>query len=271
MTITGNQHLCKMSNRINLDLLTLGYAKVGTDWKGEVLSPVYSRLYYVISGKVEISPGSSEKMVFESGMWYLIPTGCSFEYKCTEDFEHYFFHLRLRDFGETDLLRECKIPLRTKIDSDTSDILSRFIKSKNSIDALLLKEMAFSVLAKLLKENHAEIKTDNYSPCIMSAIRYIKENLSVKLTISEISENIFVSKSTLTKHFKKELNMSVNEYVYNLVMSGAEHMLTSSEVSIHDISEKYGFYDQFYFSKRFKETFRYSPQKYRRQKLSDLQ
>jgi len=264
MSITGNQQLCKLSNRINLNLLTLGHAKVGTDWKGEVSSPVYSRLYYVISGKVTIVPSSSEKIVFESGMWYLIPTGCSFVYECTEEFEHYFFHLRLCDFGETDLLRECKKPMQIKIELNAPDILSQCIKSKNFIDALLLKEIALSVLTKLLKENQTEIKTDNYSPCIMSAIRYIKENLSIKLTISEISENIFVSKSTLTKHFKKELNMSVNEYVYNLIMSGAEHMLTTSEVSIHDISEKYGFYDQFYFSKRFKERFGCSPQMYRK-------
>ena len=48
---------------------------------------------------------------------------------------------------------------------------------------------------------------------------YIKQNLSMQLSITEIAENIFVSKSTLTKHFQKELHMSVNEYICNTDLS----------------------------------------------------
>ena len=88
----------------------------------------------------------------------------------------------------------------------------------------------------------------------------------MQLTISEIAENTFISKSTLTKHFQKELSMSVNEYIYDLVMSGAEYMLATSDVSMQEISEKFGFYDQFYFSRRFKEKFGQSPREYRKGK-----
>jgi AraC-like DNA-binding protein len=50
------------------------------------------------------------------------------------------------------------------------------------------------------------------------------------------------------------------------VLFKAEEMLIKSNLSILEISEMFGFYDQFYFSRRFKERFGISPLKYRNQK-----
>ena len=60
--------------------------------------------------------------------------------------------------------------------------------------------------------------------------------------------------------------MSVNEYIYDVVMSKAEYLLRAGDLSISEISERFGFYDQFYFSKRFREKFKRSPREYRKDK-----
>ncbi len=261
-----NYELCKLVNRVRLNLIAFGHASVSTEWNGTISSPVYSRLYYIADGDSAITPIGGEKINLEVGKWYLIPTGCSFRYECGEEMEHYYFHLKLCDFDGTDLLRKCKKPLSINMEEDRIGFMKECIDNKNVLEGLKLQETAFNVLLELLKKYNVDIKTENYSLCVMKAIRYIKENLSVQLTISEIAENTFISKSTLTKHFQKELSMSVNEYIYDLVMSGAEYMLATSDVSMQEISEKFGFYDQFYFSRRFKEKFGQSPREYRKSK-----
>lgn len=261
-----NYELCKLVNRVKLNLITFGHARVGSEWNGIVSSPVYSRLYYIVDGDSAITPQNSEKMKLEVGKWYLIPTGCSFGYECDGDMEHYYFHLKLCDFDGTDLLRKCKKPLSIDMEEDMVKFMKKCIDNENVLDGLKLHETTLNVLLAILKRHSVDIRTENYSPCVMKAIRYIGENLSVQLTISEIAENIFISKSTLTKHFQKELSMSVNEYIYDLVMSGAEHALSTGDETIQTISDRFGFYDQFYFSRRFKEKFGQSPREYRKRK-----
>ena len=89
----------------------------------------------------------------------------------------------------------------------------------------------------------------------------------MQLTVSQIAEYCFISKSTLTKHFKKELSVSVNEYICNTVLADAEMLLSTTNVSVSEISSRLGFSDQFYFSRKFKEKFGISPREYRKNKL----
>lgn len=256
-------NICKLIERINLNLINFGHAIVNSEWHGRISSPVYSRLYYIADGNSSITPLGGKRIRLEVGKWYLIPAGCSFDYECFDEMEHYYFHLKLTDFDGTDILRRCEIPLSLDLCEKAGKYLNAAFKCDDIITGLGLKQTAFSVVVKILSENKIDIKTESYSGCIMNAIKYIKENLSVHLTISEIAEKIFVSKSTLTKHFKNELTMTVNEYIYDLVMSKAEYMLTSSSESIQAISEKFGFYDQFHFSRHFKEKLGCSPLDYR--------
>ena len=259
-----NYDICKQVNRIKLNLILFGHARVSAEWRGSVYSPVFSRLYYVAGGRSFIVPENGEKVLLEAGKWYLIPTGCSFSYRCDEEMEHYYFHLKLSDYDGTDLLRTCGKPLCIAVDGDFTPVMDKCVASGNIADGLALQNTAFAVLSEMLRTYGISLRADNYSPCVMKALRYINSNLSVKLTIDRIAENIFVSRSTLTKAFRKELAMSVNEYISDVVMSKAEYLLRTSNLSVLEISEKFGFYDQFYFSKRFKEKFKLSPREYRK-------
>lgn len=260
-------NICKLINRLSLNLITFGHAIVDRRWNGRICSPVYSRLYYIIGGDSFITIADNKKRInLEPGKWYLIPTGCSFDYECIGEMEHYYFHLKLTDFDGTDILRKCEKPLFMHSDSARDELCSDSIFKNDLLSGLMLKQKIFSVLLDIISKNNVSIKSEGYSGCVINAIRYIKDNLSVRLTIAEISESIFVSKSTLTKHFKKELFISVNGYIYELVMSKAEYLITSTNETIQSISEKFGFCDQFHFSRRFKEKFGLAPGDYRKKK-----
>ena len=268
MQVSRNASLCNLVNRINLELLTFGHATVDPGWHGIDRSPVFSRLYYISGGSFSICNSNYDKFLLESGKWYLIPSGYSFDYKCNETMEHFYFHIKLYDFDGTDLLRNCKKPLSLEAyKSFDYPFMSKCITSDNLSDGLLLRQTVFDILLSFIEEYGISISAEDYSPCIYKSLVYIKQNLSMQLTISEIAENAFVAKSTLTKHFKKELSMSVNEYICNTIMAEAERLLMTSNISILELSQKFGYIDQLYFSRRFKEKFGKSPREYRKEKL----
>lgn len=265
MYILSNTNICKLANRLNLELLTVGQAQVDPQWFGTVVSPVYSRLYYITDGAFEIKiPGGQTKML-AAGNWYLIPAGYSFDYKCADIMEHFYFHLKLCDFDGTDLLRNCKEILCINPEGGfDSSIFTQCISSNDLSAGLRMRQSVTDVLLTFIDKHNIQINAEDYSSCIYKALVYIKQNLSMQLSITEIAQNIFVSKSTLTKHFQKELNMSVNEYISNIIMADAERLLMTSNISIHDLSLKFGYSDQLYFSRRFKEKFGMSPREYRK-------
>ena len=267
MNIALNTTLCKSVNRINPYLHCFGHATVDAGWRGDVSSPVFSRLYYIIDGSFSITGSDGKDYTFEKGNWYLIPADYSFIYKCQESMEHFFAHIKLCDFDGTDLLRNCHMPLSLNIENDNTDFIIKCVKSDNITDGLILRQRVCEILLTFIKQNNVSISIEDYSPFVYRALKYIRQNLSMQLTISEIADYVFVSKSTLTRHFKKELSFSVNEYICNTVMAEAERLLTSTDISIHELSLKFGISVQFYFSSRFKEKFGKSPREYRKYQL----
>lgn len=264
MDIFSNTTLCKSVNRINLYLQCFGHATVDAGWKGNVLSPVFSRLYYISDGCCSIIDSDHNEHILRKGNWYLIPAEYSFSYKCKESMNHFFAHIKLCDFDGTDLLRNCRIPLTLEAKNVHLKFLTQCVNSNSVADGLFLRQIISEILLIFINQYEVSISTEDYSTCVYRAITYIRQNLSIQLTVSEIAEYVFVSKSTLAKHFRKELSLSVNEYICNTVMAEAERLLTSTDISILALSRTLGFSDQFYFSRRFKEKFGKSPREYRK-------
>ena len=254
---------CKQINRIRLSLLTAGYAVVDESWYGTVTNPLYTRLYYVKSGTARITT-ADECIRMEAGHWYLLPAGCSFDYACDTEMQQLFFHVKLIDFDETDLLRTAARPLSLVSADNDYDLVQMTMAEETVVSDLTVRQHIERILLAFVERYHIDINVDDYSPCIFNALNYIKQHLSVTLSIPEIAENVFVSKSTLTKRFQKELSMSVNEYVTDTIMFEAVKLLLSTDLSILAISERFGFSDQFYFSRRFKAKFGKSPREFRK-------
>ena len=263
MYIFDNPSICKQANRITFKLIRIGIAEVDNEWSGYVHCPVMSRLYYIISGSCRIKTANSE-ITLMPGNWYLFPAGFSFGYNCEDQMEHIFFHFKLCDYDETDLLRNYNSIAQLPYPENNMACLLPLLEANSIFNSLFLKQTAYSVLLTMIKKCNVPIKAGDYSPCILKAIQYIKEHLSAQLTIPEIAENVYVSKSTLTKHFQKELSMSINKYIYNTILFEASQLLIRTNDSVLSISERFGFSDQFYFSRKFKEYFGQSPREYRK-------
>ncbi len=97
-----------------------------------------------------------------------------------------------------------------------------------------------------------------------AAKKYILENLSEKISISDICRELDCSKSSLLSIFKKQYGMTVGDFITQSRLAEAKGMLETGEYTINEIAHKTGFYDQSYFSKVFSATEGCSPSDYRK-------
>lgn len=252
----------RQADRLRLQLLDAGRATVDELWNGYVVNPPFSRLYYIFSGTAHITVGE-DKLSLQPGRWYLLPAGCSFEYECVGHMDHMYFHLKVSDFDEVDLLSVCAAPQQAVLPHET---VEQLLNEDTVVAALRLRHEVERILLELPALQELAVTGEDYSPCIFAALQYIKQNLSMQLTVNDIAAAASVSVSTLTKRFRKELSLSVGEYIDLMVLFEVERRVKRGEESMREISERYGFSDQFYFSKRFRQAFGVSPREYRYRK-----
>jgi two-component system response regulator YesN len=134
------------------------------------------------------------------------------------------------------------------------------IKSKASLDALhqwLVK--LFETAMKFSDEG----KNTKSKKIVDSVREYISENYhDSNLSVEGIANGIYINSSYLRKIFKKELNMSVNDYIVDIRMQKAKEFIGNGNIRLSNVSEMVGYNDAGYFSKSFKKKYGFSPSGY---------
>ncbi len=263
MSVDHNPTLCEEANKLNLSLFYFLHANLASWWKGGAESILCSQLYYIVKGSATVICNGDTTLTMEEGKWYLLPTGTSVKYWCDDFMEEFAFHFKLCNIDHTDLLSRVSGPYTLPIDEDITELLFSLMNSTSTADAIKLQNIIYLKLLDFIDAYDIKLNQPKLSTCVSSTLSHINNNLSIQLSTEALAEHAFVSKSTLEKHFRQELGLSVHEYLSNEVLFKASQLLRNSDMSIHDISEALGFCDQFYFSKRFKEKFGKSPKDFR--------
>ena len=106
---------------------------------------------------------------------------------------------------------------------------------------------------------------------LSKAISYIRANYMHKITLEDVAEYIFLSPSYLSKIFKDEMGTNFNRYLTSVRIEKSRVLLLSQELSISEIAEMSGFFDQSYFNKVFKRETGVTPKKYRESRGGETQ
>lgn len=109
-------------------------------------------------------------------------------------------------------------------------------------------------------------ETGSYSAPIKKAVEFLSLNFSQKILVPELAKRIGLSDIHLSTTFKKEVGMTISQYIANLRCSQAAEMLKSSDISIQEISNYVGYTDNNYFVKVFKAQYGLTPSEYRAEK-----
>ncbi len=112
-----------------------------------------------------------------------------------------------------------------------------------------------------LNFNTAQTKQDKE---IMKIVEYINNNINKKITLEDLCNTFFFTKSNLYKRFHKFMSMPIGEYILFTKLNHAKKLLYSTKMSIDEIAYACGFSSQNYFALIFKNKFNVSPSYFRK-------
>lgn len=108
------------------------------------------------------------------------------------------------------------------------------------------------------------IQHQNYDAYMLSAMKYITENLKQKIAVEDICLALGTNASTLNFKFRQHLNMSVGQFITGERMKKARSLLAYTTYSLSEIALRCGYANVYYFSNAFKKENGISPFAYRK-------
>lgn len=263
MKIQKHSAIMNLINGIDMRLGYVGYAVVGTKWRSSQLATPFNRLYLIESGSGVLSAGGQE-LVLEPGNAYLLPADLPCSYRCDDSLSLLFFHFNLVQGNQVDLMRQVKFPARVRFSAERFAYLREICEKSSYTDAFEVICNIQSIVLEMSRTygfNWDALPV--YSHCVSTAISTIHQQLSAQLRIEDIAKECFISRSYLARQFKKEVGMTIKQYILMQLINSAQWQLSHTDTSVEKISHDLGFCNQFYFSECFKKHCRVSPLQYR--------
>jgi AraC family carnitine catabolism transcriptional activator len=105
--------------------------------------------------------------------------------------------------------------------------------------------------------------TENIPADLRAAVKTIEEHIEEPLTMPEIAARVGISQRQLERLFKRNIGCSAVQFSQLLRLQYARVLLTSTRLSIRDVSAATGFNSMSYFSQAFARCFGKKPSEYR--------
>lgn len=122
-------------------------------------------------------------------------------------------------------------------------------------------------LNRLQANDAVQIETSpskKHSHIILKVIAYLNEHYTEKITLDDLTDKFFISKSSLNYNFKNALSCTPMDFLLNIRLSAAKKLLLETNKSIQQISSECGFSSPNYFCLIFKKRELVSPAGYRK-------
>lgn len=194
-----------------------------------------------------------------------------------------------------------ELKIFTQMDEESTGVLSKssYIRSKKnvtiagitlatraSIEGGLHPEIAFSLSDSYIQrledlksikeiehlageafftftEKVRQVKEDRFSITITNCKNYIYNNRYEKLTHDDVANQAELSHSYLSILFKKEVGISVSDYIQRVKIDEAKNLIEYTNTPLSEIGSLLNFSDQSYFTKVFKKHTGITPKQYK--------
>lgn len=261
------KRLLESASALRLDIHSGAYVHLDNKWHNTNRCSPYTRLYFVQSGEGYLRE-AGKKIPLEPGYVYMIPSGVEFDYGCNRRLTKLFFHITLTALEGLDLLSQAGRICRAPWPKEDLDVLLSCVETKDYAGAMQLNMHLYRAVTECLRTRpELDMPVVKYSAGVDLAIQYIRANVRMGLTAREVAHALFVSESGLRKRFREETGMTLGQYMDDLLFVRARQLLAQGRGSIGEISRELGFSDQYYFSRRFKEKFKQTPTRFRKELL----
>ncbi|WP_028612666.1 helix-turn-helix domain-containing protein [Paenibacillus harenae] len=100
---------------------------------------------------------------------------------------------------------------------------------------------------------------------LQQVLRYIQDNYHRDLRVETLAEMAGLHPVYFSQQFKRFMDKSPSAYITQLRINRAKELLLASAHNIREVAQSVGYRDEFYFSRRFKESTGYPPTAYLKQ------
>ena len=116
-----------------------------------------------------------------------------------------------------------------------------------------------------LEEDQEDIELEDVDIC-QAMLAYVEKNKDKPCTLHELAKELTYNESHLSRIFTRNVGISFSDYVRNIKINTACHLLKNTDESVFLISVKCGYTTQSSFNRSFKQITGMTPNQYRAQK-----
>ena len=255
--------LLELLRTSEINILRALFVSLDERWTFKSMGAPYSRLYFVTEGGGFLKT-EDQFVNMTAGNLYFIPSNVKFSCGC-KHLEKLFFHVSIPTLENYDLFESLgqiySIPYPVSKVAD----MKKLMQKEDYLSVIELRFEITRVLIRLCRECSFDlISVKKHSALVSSVIDYIKGNVHVGLTVSDISREFFVSESKIRNAFKEEMGIPIGKYMDDMVFMKAMLLLSKKDITVAAASAELGFCDQFYLSRRFKERIGMTPSHFKK-------
>ena len=263
MAIRKNRAIMDLINGMQMRFGYIGYADVDESWRTGLLATPFNRLYLIDSGSGVLKWEQGEEEL-KPGNAYLLPAGLPCSYYCNGALSLLFFHFNIPKPDRFDLMQEADRPASIRFSKEKISELKKLCAQSGYEEAFEVTCAVNDIVLEMKRKYRFRWNAPaSYSADVAGTIFAINRNLSASLRVDELAARCFISRSYLSRLFRKEVGVTIKQYINMQLINAAQWRLGNTNDSVEKISSDLGFCSQFYFSEFFKKRCRVSPLQYR--------
>jgi AraC-like DNA-binding protein len=267
------KELIATAKRISQSNFDLPFS-VYTSKKEQIISNVpiaKPLLIFVLSGTKKL--GQNNGITCSSGSFVFLSNNPKIDMRNIPSQDDYLAVLVEFEFSDFDTFISTN---RSKIKHVEGEItplleysLNQFMNFSSFAPPELIKNRKKEILEILYNSGHDNLANVANAQTLSERVHsMIMSNLQANWLVEELSEQLFMSPSTLRRRLKAE-GTSITELRNRARLGLGLHLLQTTVNSIGDIAELCGFQSQSRFSEQFKNLFNMTPRELRKTKMAD--
>ncbi|MBQ7794703.1 MAG: helix-turn-helix domain-containing protein [Clostridia bacterium] len=247
-----------------------GAVKLNDSWKYDNIETVFSKLYFVLDGRLKIET-DSEVIIGTPNTLILIPAGLRHSQSAPfpDKAEKLWMHFNI-EIGNKSIFDFFPVPLSVKVTEperikELFHSIFSYGRYRDMAGVLRLQAYCYELLSCYFESagiSHP-FQVPNSASAVLKAAGYIQEHLSSPPPVSDLAEIFHFNTSYFIRIFKKQMGLSPHQYIMQMQMERAKNLLENSELSVAQIARSVGYEDSKHFSRTFRKYAHYSPTEYR--------
>ena len=146
------------------------------------------------------------------------------------------------------------------------DRLYNIVSGNSYVRDMQINECLSTLLTQLMEDSwHPDSIPAHTKRTSLWRIReYLDQHYNQKISLDDLAEQYYNNKYYLTRIFKEQFGVTINNYLLNIRITHAKRLLRFTDKSAEEIGHEVGFHELYYFSRVFKKVEGCSISEYRK-------